>query len=262
MHCKRSNRGLSPRVRGNRTHNINARLALGSIPARAGEPDWRGVNALWQRVYPRACGGTQSTISDAGRISGLSPRVRGNPLTAPRTAAGRGSIPARAGEPIAGPFSASAVAVYPRACGGTGKSRAVRMIMPGLSPRVRGNPLRGISKELNEGSIPARAGEPRSWIPASGWERVYPRACGGTSRASRSPTKSCGLSPRVRGNQIVRVKRRPQNRSIPARAGEPHPIPLSAHSMKVYPRACGGTLNSRSNNIEHEGLSPRVRGNR
>ena len=71
----------------------------GSIPARAGEPPSpTGVNSP-SRVYPRACGGTQSGPVPVLTIRGLSPRVRGNPEPRIWKASTTGSIPARAGEP-------------------------------------------------------------------------------------------------------------------------------------------------------------------
>ena len=89
--------------------------------------------------------------------------------------------------------------VYPRACGGT----------PG---RVLGTIV-----GLAAGSIPARAGEPRTRCPSPVFRvfGVYPRACGGTAariyanrvypRRAGEPQTSVdpsrqGLSPRVRGN--------------------------------------------------------------
>ena len=50
----------------------------------------------------------------------------------------------------------------------------------GLSPRVRGNRLRCTAQAATSGSIPARAGEPRGYRFVTVFNRVYPRACGGT----------------------------------------------------------------------------------
>ena len=91
--------GLSPRVRGNPGHYPSANRSKGSIPACAGEPfGQHGLRpAGW--VYPRVCGGT-SLVTAAGPIlSGLSPRVRGNPGHYPSANRSKGSIPACAGEP-------------------------------------------------------------------------------------------------------------------------------------------------------------------
>ena len=145
--------------------------------------------------------------------------------------------------------------VYPRVCGGTDRSNkeARPHVQEGLSPRVRGNPIRlSCLHERRQGSIPACAGEPRV-RPVLQLERqwVYPRVCGGTSTvhieaSARSipacagePFRRCGsgggLSPRVRGN-LQRTYQSPE--------------------QEVYPRVCGGT----SQIASRYGLSPRVRG--
>ena len=70
--------GLSPRVRGNRRRGRPSADRHGSIPACAGEPESARRRRLSRRVYPRVCGGTGITLSAELRVTGLSPRVRGN----------------------------------------------------------------------------------------------------------------------------------------------------------------------------------------
>ena len=50
----------------------------------------------------------------------------------------------------------------------------------GLSPRVRGNPVRGHYGSVLFRSIPACAGEPLVFTDANVFKEVYPRVCGGT----------------------------------------------------------------------------------
>ena len=52
--------------------------------------------------------------------------------------------------------------------------------MMGLSPRVRGNRFGFRVQKLEDGSIPARAGEPTCANHLPQLSAVYPRACGGT----------------------------------------------------------------------------------
>ena len=52
------NRGLSPRVRGNRFAGLYLREHFGSIPACAGEPGASFRSERCSQVYPRVCGGT------------------------------------------------------------------------------------------------------------------------------------------------------------------------------------------------------------
>ena len=74
-------KGLSPRVRGNRTLPCSLRMARRSIPACAGEPVPPVLFEDSKKVYPRVCGGTDLEIGRVGDDVGLSPRVRGNPLS-------------------------------------------------------------------------------------------------------------------------------------------------------------------------------------
>ena len=194
-------------------------------------------------VYPRACGGTAILILGNPHTSGLSPRVRGNPIF-PRAATHRAwSIPARAGEPDCPTPERHSPRVYPRACGGTVSNTLGLGNAMGLSPRVRGNHRQPPINLALRGSIPARAGELEPVMTLQTYIRVYPRACGGTSPPLRQGRRTCGLSPRVRGNpsnnDVVPVRAR----SIPARAGEPPPRTARSPTPWVYPRACGGTRN-------------------
>ena len=74
-------------------------------------------------------------------MTGLSPRVRGNPEDGAYTLTLRRSIPACAGEPRAIGATSAGVRVYPRVCGGTTVDNAALAAASGLSPRVRGNPF-------------------------------------------------------------------------------------------------------------------------
>ena len=194
-------------------------------------------------------------------ISGLSPRLRGNPLCLAKVRAPRGSIPAPAGEPPLRVVTASMRPVYPRACGGTQSMSNGRHTLKGLSPRLRGNQWQCLAVSGGKRSIPAPAGEP-GWPSGPGTTPpVYPRACGGTRLAFRTRHNAAGLSPRLRGNHIGEPNRLTTARSIPAPAGEPNSGYVRLPCMWVYPRACGGTF-PRNDNIYHKsGLSPRLRGN-
>ena len=192
---------------------------------------------------------------------GLSPRVRGNLHWTFDGLGIWGSIPARAGEPYPQIRQRKHPTVYPRACGGTRYSLADLESGHGLSPRVRGNPKGNMGRRSRYGSIPARAGEPRNSRSAISASTVYPRACGGTNLINRASSIDEGLSPRVRGNPLMRARGAWSRGSIPARAGEPWasaPIMICAG---VYPRACGGTCSVWYTTPLTRGLSPRVRGN-
>ena len=131
----------------------------------------------------------------------------------------------------------------------------------GLSPRLRGNgPLFGDST-YGLGSIPALAGERRTIYRQRATERVYPRACGGTVVRSNIGLFPLGLSPRLRGNGDNRPRETLSDGSIPALAGERETRSGRSSRIRVYPRACGGTVSVARIDSLAEGLSPRLRGN-
>ena len=151
--------------------------------------------------------------------------------------------------------------VYPRVCGGTYLGDTREGDAYGLSPRVRGNHDERPDEVGNLRSIPACAGEPRTFYLASIRLSVYPRVCGGTYWSHVCYPKGSGLSPRVRGNPLNRVLWSCRRRSIPACAGEPWPHQTKSATSTVYPRVCGGTFGDIEPELLEAGLSPRVRGN-
>ena len=77
------------------------------------------------------------------------------------------------------------IQVYPRVRGGTVKCAAASLVLTGLSPRARGNRLRDRIELGVDGSIPACAGEPRTFARERTVTTVYPRVRGGTACARR-----------------------------------------------------------------------------
>ena len=79
MQSRRSSqRGLSPRGRGNRQAIFGRFLQKGSIPARAGKPEVGVLAPVLSTVYPRAGGETALWPEHLASNKGLSPRGRGN----------------------------------------------------------------------------------------------------------------------------------------------------------------------------------------
>ena len=111
--------------------------------------------------------------------------------------------------------------VYPRPRGGTAFPMDVADHSPGLSPPTRGNPTIVLKVDLDLGSIPAHAGEPRLTPLYRRAGRVYPRPRGGTSPALVLLAAGHGLSP--------------------AHAGEPQRPLGTLLKTTVYPRPRGGT---------------------
>ena len=172
--------GLSPPTRGNLTGESARKPSPGSIPAHAGEPVASRLGLCACRVYPRPRGGTLASGAvgtpnrglspptrgnrgvSVGRReeSGLSPPTRGNHTRISANGMYIRSIPAHAGEPRkqGNPFGLPWV--YPRPRGGTVCVYPARTQGSGLSPPTRGNHPRPLSRNVNQRSIPAHAGEP------------------------------------------------------------------------------------------------------
>ena len=167
---------------------------------------------------------------------GLSPRVRGNLASGPSGGLWVRSIPACAGEPGWRSCSRAPIRVYPRVCGGTARNVSRDYSLVGLSPRVRGNRLDVVVLAVRDGSIPARAGEPRFPRSSQAGIGVYPRVCGGTVDAFGLGVLGQGLSPRVRGNLSFAILPGHGRRSIPACAGEPGRCAAPSLFQGVYPR--------------------------
>ena len=229
-------------MRGNHRRRPRARNRSGSIPAHAGEPRRSRRSGRWWWVYPRACGGTVASPDHSSRVSGLSPRMRGNRALHGRIPGAWGSIPAHAGEPGQRNRRRLGDGVYPRACGGTAAEKATSRPDLGLSPRMRGNHVPHRPAHIVQGSIPAHAGEPFRRRGEPRRSGVYPRACGGTARARHGFCTRSGLSPRMRGNRGREAGGVGGVGSIPAHAGEPRGPRRGPRRARVYPRACGGTL--------------------
>ena len=241
------------------------RWLRGSIPACAGEPRACAWRLRRRSVYPRVCGGTGRCRHFRSDSPPLSPRVRGNPPGTVRNRTVIGSIPACAGEPARWQQPPRRAPVYPRVCGGTSIPQNGSQYVTGLSPRVRGNPIRLTRCASGKRSIPACAGEPHTTARAasngglsprvrgnplrkyhrSHRSEVYPRVCGGTSTTWATTATVRGLSPRVRGNPGTGLNGACRLRSIPACAGEPGKDSFTTKKRNLYPRVCGGTRRAR-----------------
>ena len=176
---------------------------------------------LLRRVYPRVYGGTPNGAGPSTLEGGLSPRVRGNPLSWSGVAVCVGSIPACTGEPVLDTDVRLIRWVYPRVYGGTRVYNGTREPKQGLSPRVRGNQHGAISGTRISRSIPACTGEPLDRTKRRDRTGVYPRVYGGTVVLAMMLVIGQGLSPRVRGNRADGPPMEVHPRSIPACTGEP-----------------------------------------
>ena len=233
--------GLSPRARGNLVDRSVHVVAVGTIPACAGEPADGCQVATASGDYPRVRGGTSMARARTVAKSGLSPRARGNPARRAQPGLPSGTIPACAGEPRAY-CSCSAMAWdYPRVRGGTIVMGSYGESWPGLSPRARGNPQCAHRSDPLRRTIPACAGEPEFRVLLRVREGDYPRVRGGTNSRIGARPASQGLSPRARGNPESGGCLVGGLGTIPACAGEPQTFRNQLFIERDYPRVRGGT---------------------
>ncbi len=172
--------GPSPRGRGNRHEGGAHHLALGAIPAWAGEPRAARSTRTARRGHPRVGGGTRANRCPPITIVGPSPRGRGNRAPGGERAPVDRAIPAWAGEPRHGGVGEACATGHPRVGGGTGRRTSPEQIAAGPSPRGRGNPCERGADQGAGGAIPAWAGEPRHRIRPVGDFGGHPRVGGGT----------------------------------------------------------------------------------
>ena len=252
--------GPSPRVRGIQVGLDDDAHRCGSIPAGAGNPGLAEQRAPHEAVHPRGCGESKVPCATSDPFTGPSPRVRGIRAAPSTGAASRGSIPAGAGNPSARSRPSPSGRVHPRGCGESVSGLAVGDVLYGPSPRVRGIlPLLG-GGLLAARSIPAGAGNPRSFRPRRRARRVHPRGCGESWGRGSRPSGTGGPSPRVRGILVLIHGCATMARSIPAGAGNPGRTFSIIFPLPVHPRGCGESLFAYSRAYSRPGPSPRVRG--
>ena len=113
--------GLSPLARGNLPEIVCCTASMGTIPARAGEPDYAYRSWCLCGDYPRSRGGTHLIIYWVVVVRGLSPLARGNLENIVIAFPQVGTIPARAGEPKLHIGVQAFLWDYPRSRGGTSR---------------------------------------------------------------------------------------------------------------------------------------------
>ena len=237
---KRLEDGSSPRVRGTDTPQRHRLYAPRFIPASAGNSMGSAVLRLRNAVHPRECGEQEPTTSHGPGVHGSSPRVRGTDGTLLVLRLGRRFIPASAGNRWNVAGIATWTAVHPRECGEQKFNRLLKTLAYGSSPRVRG------TGERPRGTNPTHA--------------VHPRECGEQSFSSCFSRRPTGSSPRVRGTVRRYVQLKPEDRFIPASAGN-STVKCSFDSVTpVHPRECGEQRYTETMAEKVGGSSPRVRG--
>src|SRR6185437_9251091 len=116
---------------------------------------------------PRSRGGALSATSALKIGSGRSPLARGSRDVGGTSGTVGGPIPARAGEPGATAGCPRGRRADPRSRGGACITLGSGIAFPGRSPLARGSQRQERVAAVEQGPIPARAGEPSRWMVAA-----------------------------------------------------------------------------------------------
>ena len=254
--------GPSPRGRGSRLAVALVASVAGSIPAWAGEPRRIPCRRRPRSVHPRVGGGAEHRERLVEDADGPSPRGRGSPGLGGQPGEVVGSIPAWAGEPLAAAVAHALSAVHPRVGGGAQAGEYMMRSTRGPSPRGRGSRIRDLVLDLVHRSIPAWAGEPRTFLTSPDTLGVHPRVGGGARAIQTSTTSARGPSPRGRGSRRQDDDPPALRGSIPAWAGEPSCTSATGTTIPVHPRVGGGASDWSALRVRGRGPSPRGRGSR
>ena len=230
------------------------------IPAHAGNSTSIQCRGLSSSVHPRACGEFIARYKRSTALAGSSPRMRGIRRMGRRFAPKARFIPAHAGNSIPigirclqGSGSSPRMrgilggAVRPPAgdrfipahAGNSLASASSRRFLCGSSPRMRGIPAAPAAPGRRRRFIPAHAGNSSTMMCRSSRATVHPRACGEFLVDRSREIYPAGSSPRMRGILQRAMEFRPDNRFIPAHAGNSSPDASAAAIAAVHPRACG-----------------------
>ena len=259
QHCL-PQQGSSPRMRGSPAIQNAFGSGHGIIPAHAGLTRPRSWMIACLRDHPRACGAHFQHLPQSRHVIGSSPRMRGSQLVKESAHKYDGIIPAHAGLTSNRHRPACWIWDHPRACGAHFSLACTRHRMVGSSPRMRGSPSRGCTREQFSGIIPAHAGLTVTATRLHASMRDHPRACGAHRRRSRSRMVPSGSSPRMRGSPRSSLTSPRSVGIIPAHAGLTLPKFLELLLSGDHPRACGAHFPLLRALRYFVGSSPRMRG--
>ena len=209
------------------------------IPARAGNTGLPSDRRARPPVHPRPRGEHVCFLSSHLWKSGSSPPARGTRPSETRGCHSRRFIPARAGNTRLASSRDATGTVHPRPRG-EHVGKLVRFKpTAGSSPPARGTPGRALGFAASHRFIPARAGNTRVSVVPAYRIPVHPRPRGEHNSKGAKAAKSYGSSPPARGTLDVGPEDAPNDRFIPARAGNTSPQARERDLASVHPRPRG-----------------------
>ena len=257
-------RGLEhPRVRGeNGLYQAPTLLADRNIPACAGKTVVVSVPRGSMAEHPRVRGENPRSHRPQQPTIGTSPRARGKHRVAPESRRPIRNIPACAGKTTAAHIDAPLKPEHPRVRGENVVELTKNLRNSGTSPRARGKRGWGHDYFVHERNIPACAGKTSDHIKRLGRKSEHPRVRGENARQSAICFSHPGTSPRARGKS----KRIPcgfnEIRNIPACAGKTNLHCGPRRLFKEHPRVRGENFGGQNHYRKLGGTSPRARGKR
>ena len=256
----RASSGSSPLARGKLTTAEKESRRDRIIPACAGETQYysRRVPQFWD--HPRLRGGNLNAAASASTSMGSSPLARGKLGGVEHESEHARIIPACAGETRARTRACAISRDHPRLRGGNGRKTKGRVAPAGSSPLARGKLLDAVDETLDEGIIPACAGETATACGSSTGAWDHPRLRGGNGRGPRQPNSRAGSSPLARGKPEMYRDTLRGIRIIPACAGETNQMLALPCQRPDHPRLRGGNASVSSIYFRMAGSSPLARG--
>ena len=195
-------RGSSPHARGTRGQGDAVQVAVGIIPACAGNTGTRNIFYKHRGDHPRMRGEhlLRICMRNAGR--GSSPHARGTHGSIRGARRLLGIIPACAGNTQSRNVDISLRVDHPRMRGEHTASSRYMSRSAGSSPHARGTPSSPINARECIGIIPACAGNTKGTATKAGATRDHPRMRGEHLNQAQRTGLDPGSSPHARGTPI------------------------------------------------------------
>ena len=204
------------------------------ILAYAGNTISRFIAPNQPSVHPRVCGEHCARTALSSAAVGSSPRMRGTPRAGRSAEHHPRFIPAYAGNTFEGAIPSILASVHPRVCGEHIRFSGILIVACGSSPRMRGTQTFRSLDCVEERFIPRMRGTRRSVQDSAETLRFIPAYAGNTLKVDSAAAVRVqthvglgvgvvaavsGSSPRMRGTHQTLLYSRPDDRFIPAYAG-------------------------------------------
>ena len=170
--------GSSPLTRGTLLHLGSCCLAVGLIPAYAGNTARYHITAAVGRAHPRLRGEHAAGADDGRPLGGSSPLTRGTQATQTMADCQCGLIPAYAGNTVCVGESCTSAGAHPRLRGEHPALARGAGFASGSSPLTRGTPVSSSLLVPGQGLIPAYAGNTPSHSGPRALTWAHPRLRG------------------------------------------------------------------------------------